>query len=89
MLSNQSSGGKALTPVSALLLKMNGTADVFFNVWQSDRKTSKLFSEFFFTHLASGIAAGDAYRQALLNLIRTRETRHPHSWSQFFHFGIG
>ena len=88
-LSNQYGRGVGLSTVHALVLRMNGTSDVFLNAWFSDRKATKFFSEFFYTHLANGLAPGDAYRQALLNLIRTRDVSHPHSWGQFFHFGIG
>ena len=89
VLSNQYGEGFGLSPIHALVLRMNGTSDVFFNAWFSDRKAAKFFSEFFYTHLANGLAPGDAYRQALLNLIRTRDVGHPHSWGQFFHFGLG
>ena len=88
-LSNQQVKGEGLTPFQALLLRMNGTSDVFLNAWLADRKASKFFSEYFYTNLAAGLAPGDAYRQALLNLIGTREVSHPHSWGQFFHFGVG
>lgn len=89
VLSNQYGQGVGLSTLHALVLRMNGTADVFLNAWFSDRKAAKFFSEFFYTHLANGLAPGDAYRQALLNLIRTRDVNHPHSWGQFFHFGMG
>jgi CHAT domain-containing protein len=89
ILSNQNGQGFGLSAEHALLLHLNGASDVFFNAWQADRKTAKFFSEYFFTHLANGLAPGDAYRQALLNLIRTREVSQPRSWGQFFHFGIG
>jgi len=88
-LSNQSAQGSGLTPLHALLLRMNGTSDVFLNAWSADRKAAKYFSESFYTNLAAGLAPGDAYRQALLNLIATREVSHPRSWGQFFHFGVG
>jgi hypothetical protein len=88
-LSNHSGQGVGLTTENALMLRFHGTSDVFFNMWSADRKATKFFSEFFFTHLANGLAPGDAYRQALLNLIRTREVSHPRSWGQFFHFGVG
>jgi CHAT domain-containing protein len=88
-LSNQYGQGTGLSTIHALVLRMNGTSDVFLNAWFSDRKATKFFSEFFYTHLANGLAPGDAYRQALLNLIRTRDVSHPHSWGQFFHFGVG
>lgn len=89
VLSNQYGEGLGLSTIHALLLRMNGTSDVFLNAWFSDRKAAKFFSEFFYTHLANGLAPGDAYRQALLNLIRTRDVSHPHSWGQFFHYGLG
>jgi tetratricopeptide (TPR) repeat protein len=89
VLSNQSSQGLALQSIHALVIRMNGTADVFLNCWSADRKSAKFFSEFFYTHLSNGLAPGDAYRQALINLLHTREVSHPHSWAQFFHFGIG
>jgi len=89
VLSNQYGQGFGLTDAHALALRINGTSDVFLNAWFSDRKAAKFFSEYFFTHLSNGLAPGDAYRQALLNLIRTRDTNHPHSWGQFFHYGIG
>jgi tetratricopeptide (TPR) repeat protein len=88
-LSNHFGQATGLASENALLLRINGTSDVFFNMWSADRKAAKFFSEYFFTHLASGLAPGDAYRQALLNLIRTREVSHPRSWGQFFHFGAG
>ena len=88
-LSNQYGQGVGLSTIHALVLRMNGTSDVFLNAWFSDRKATKFFSEFFYTHIANGLAPGDAYRQALLNLIRTRDVNHPHSWGQFFHFGVG
>ncbi len=88
-LSNQTSQGTGLSPLHALLLRVNGTSDVFLNAWSADRKASKFFSESFYTNLAAGLAPGDAYRQALLNLIATREVSHPRSWGQFFHFGVG
>ncbi|MCX6120805.1 MAG: tetratricopeptide repeat protein [Ignavibacteriales bacterium] len=88
-LSNQYGQGIGLSADHALLLRLNGTPDVFLNAWSADRKSAKFFSEYFFTHLANGLAPGDAYRQALLNLIRTREVSHPRSWGQFFHFGVG
>ena len=89
LLSNQQDQGTGLHPEHALLLRLNGTADVFLNAWFADRKAAKFFSEFFYANLAAGLAPGDAYRQALLNLIATREVSHPRSWGQFFHFGIG
>lgn len=89
VLSNQYGQGFGLSTIHALVLRINGTSDVFFNAWFSERKAAKFFSEFFYTHLANGLAPGDAYRQALLNLIRTRDVSHPHSWGQFFHFGVG
>jgi tetratricopeptide (TPR) repeat protein len=89
ILSNQYGQGSGLSSEHALLLHANGTSDIFLNAWQADRKAAKFFSEYLFTHLANGLAPGDAYRQALLNLIRTREVSQPHSWAQFFHYGIG
>jgi tetratricopeptide (TPR) repeat protein len=89
ILSNQYGQGVGLSAEHALLLHLNGTSDVFFNAWHADRKAAKFFSESFFIHLSNGLAPGDAYRQALLNLIQTREVRQPRSWGQFFHFGIG
>jgi len=89
VLSNHYGQGMGLSAEHALLLRINGTPDVFLNEWSADRKAAKFFSEYFFTHLANGLAPGDAYRQALLNLIRTREVSHQRSWGQFFHFGIG
>lgn len=89
VLSNQYGQGTALASAHALLLRINGTPDVFFNAWFADRKAAKFFSEYFFTHLSNGLAPGDAYRQALLNLIQTKDVNHPHSWGQFFHFGVG
>jgi tetratricopeptide (TPR) repeat protein len=88
-LSNQQVKGEGLTSLHALLLRMNGTSDVFLNAWLADRKAAKFFSEYLYTNLAAGLAPGDAYRQALLNLIGTREVSHPRSWGQFFHFGVG
>ena len=89
VLTNQLGEGMGLGTSHAMLLRINATSDVFLNAWGADRKSGKLFSEFFFTHLANGLAPGDAYRQALLNLISTREVSHPRSWAQFFHFGVG
>jgi len=89
VLSNTLGQGVGLTPLHAYLLRINGTSDVFYNAWSSERKATKFFSEFFYTHLSNGLAPGDAYRQAILNLIQTREVSHPFSWGQFFHYGVG
>ena len=89
VLSNQYGQGIGLSSEQALLLRLNGMPDVFLNAWSADRKAAKFFSEYFFTCLANGLAPGDAYRQALLNLIRMREVSQPRSWGQFFHFGVG
>jgi len=89
ILSNQIRNRGDLHAERAMLLHINGTADVFLNTWVADRKVSKFFSEFFFTNLSKGLAPGDAYRQALLELIRMQEVNQPHSWAQFIHFGIG
>lgn len=89
MLSNDRGDVDGLGPFQALVLRINGTSDVFLNRWTADRKASKFFSEYFFTHLSNGLAPGDAFRQALLNLITTRDVNHPRSWGQFFHFGVG
>ncbi|HEY5615060.1 MAG TPA: tetratricopeptide repeat protein [Bacteroidota bacterium] len=87
--SNQLGEGEGLSAAHALLLRINGTADVFLNSWYADRKAGKFFSEYFYTHLSNGLAVGDAYRQALLNMIRTKDVNHPRSWGQFFHYGTG
>lgn len=89
ILSNYAGQGVGLNDFHAFLLRLNGTSDIFFNAWSADRKATKFFSEFFYTHLANGLAPGDAYRQALLNLIRIQEVNHPFSWAQIFHYGIG
>jgi tetratricopeptide (TPR) repeat protein len=89
VLSNQVGQGIGFSTPHAMLLRINGTSDVFLNAWHADRKAAKFFSEFFYTHLSNGLAPGDAFRQALLNLIRIKEVSHPHSWGQFFHFGVG
>ncbi|MBM4169444.1 MAG: tetratricopeptide repeat protein [Ignavibacteria bacterium] len=89
VLSNHYGTGRGLAPAHALLLRTIGTSDVFYNAWYSDRKSAKFFSEYFYTHISTGLAPGDAYRQALLNLIRTRDVNHPYQWGQFFHFGVG
>ncbi|MBP8976146.1 MAG: CHAT domain-containing protein [Bacteroidetes bacterium] len=73
----------------AMLLRVNGVSEVFLNKWSADRKATKFFSEFFYTYLSQGLAPGDAYKQALLNLIRIRGVNHQRSWAQFFHYGIG
>jgi tetratricopeptide (TPR) repeat protein len=91
LLSNRSAQS-ALSGQQAMLLRINGVTDVFLNAWVADRKAAKFFSEYFYTQLANGLAPGDAYRQALLNMIRDRdirEVRHQRSWGQFFHYGVG
>jgi tetratricopeptide (TPR) repeat protein len=89
ILSNYYGQGFGLSAKHALFLRMNGVSDIFFNGWIADRKAAKFFSEYFYTYLSNGLAPGDAYRQALLNLMRIREISQPHSWAQFFHFGVG
>jgi CHAT domain-containing protein len=87
-LSNQYGQGVTMTSGQAHVVQMNGTADVVMTAWLADRQATKFFSEYFYTHLSNGLAPGDAYRQALLNLIKTRETNNPRSWGQFFHYGV-
>jgi hypothetical protein len=89
ILSNYYGQGYGLSAKHALFLRLNGVSDVFVNGWLADRKATKFFSEYFYTYLSNGLAPGDAYRQALLNLMRIREISQPHSWAQFFHFGVG
>jgi tetratricopeptide (TPR) repeat protein len=89
ILSNYYGQGYGLSARHAQFLRLNGVSDVFFNGWLADRKATKFFSEYFYTYLSNGLAPGDAYRQALLNLMRIREISQPHSWAQFFHFGVG
>jgi len=89
VLSNLRGQGEGLNTLHAALLRLNGTSDVFLNAWFADRRAAKFFSEYFYTHLANGLAPGDAYRQALLSLIRSREVSHQRAWGQFFHYGIG
>lgn len=87
VLSNHHEGGAGLRPDHANLMRLRGNPDVFLNAWPADRKAAKFFSEFFVTHIANGLRPAEAYRQALLNLIRIREVHHPRSWGQFFYFG--
>ncbi len=88
VLSNQYEAARGLRPLHALLLRNHGSAHVIFNAWHSDRKGSKFFSEFFYTHLGNGLPPVEAFRQALLNLIHTRDVNHPYQWAQFFHVGL-
>ncbi len=87
VLSNHHEGGRGLRPDHANVLRLRGTPEVYLNAWPADRKAAKFFSEFFVTHIANGLIPPEAYRQALLNLVRIREVQHPRSWGQFFFFG--
>ncbi|MCX7984874.1 MAG: CHAT domain-containing protein [Bacteroidetes bacterium] len=89
LLTNQQEYGGALAPLHTHLLRSNGVSDVICNLWSADRKAAKFFSEFFYSFLSQGLAPGDAYRQALLKMIRIREINHQRSWAQYFHYGIG
>jgi len=89
VLSNSGGDGTGLGSVHAAMFRLNGASDVFLNCWSADRRAGKFFSEYFYTHLASGLAPGDAYSQALLMLLQLRDLNHPRAWGQFFHYGIG
>lgn len=89
LLTNQGEHSGALNTLHAHLLRVNGVSDVICNFWSADRKAAKYFSEFFYSYLSQGLAPGDAYRQALLQLIRIREVNHQRSWAQYFHYGVG
>ncbi|MBF8297180.1 MAG: hypothetical protein HW389_3725, partial [Bacteroidetes bacterium] len=58
VLSNQYGQGIGLSTLHALVLRANGTSDVFLNAWFSERRAAKFFSEFAFVGSVLSLRAG-------------------------------
>ncbi len=86
-LSDQQSAIPGLTPMHAALMMMNGSSTVILEMRPSEPKADKFFSEKFYTALARGSNANDAYRSALLAMAKSPNFSAPYQWSQYFRFG--
>ncbi|HCV42932.1 MAG TPA: hypothetical protein DGH68_05575, partial [Bacteroidetes bacterium] len=65
----------------------NGSSSVIVNNYPSSRKAKKMFGEIFYTTLLAGRTTEDAYRQALLDMIKNKEYAAVYVWSPFSLWG--
>ena len=86
-LCDQQFGTTGLTSWHAAILMMNGTSTVIANLFPSEQKTNKVFSEKFYSTISNGESSNDAYRSAVLTLKGTTNAAVPSSWGMFFKFG--
>jgi CHAT domain-containing protein len=86
-LCDQQFGTTGLTSWHAAILMMNGTSTVIANLFPSEQKTNKVFSEKFYSTISNGGSSNDAYRAAVLTLKGTTNAAVPSSWGMFFKFG--
>ena len=82
MISNLSNA--PLNPIVQRIFLMNGTADFVVNGYMPLRKAKKFFNEIFYTNLLTGASTEVAYRNALLEMIKSQEFAEPNLWAGFF-----
>ncbi|MBI4534979.1 MAG: CHAT domain-containing protein [Ignavibacteriae bacterium] len=80
-------GESAMHPAQPMIFLTNGSADVILTAYPPARKTKKFFGEVFYTTLLSGGSTQNAYREALLRMIKEPEYSSPHHWASLFHWG--
>jgi tetratricopeptide (TPR) repeat protein len=69
------------------LLLANGSSAIIVNMLPSSRKAKKYFGEYFYTALLAGKSTNAAFRQAMLEMIRNKETVSPFAWAPFSIWG--
>lgn len=82
LLSNVNDHGVPAAVVQ--ILQMNGTAAVVMNGYRPPRKTKKAFNEGFYVNLVRGTSVDEAYRNALLGMIKDASQSPPWLWGAFF-----
>ena len=87
LYSNISQRPGALYRYAPLLFLANGTHTVVTAMWQGDRRARKHFGEGFYTALLSGTPSAEAYRLALLGMMRRDEHDFPGGWGMYYLFG--
>jgi tetratricopeptide (TPR) repeat protein len=83
LLSHLDADSVAVDELLPSLFLMNGSSTVLVNSLPTSRKAKKVFGELFYTALLAGQSADEAYRQALLEMIRNRELAPPLAWVPF------
>jgi tetratricopeptide (TPR) repeat protein len=61
----------------------NGSSSVILNSLPISRKAKKYFGEMFYTTLLAGKPVNAAYRQALLEMIKSKDYSSPENWAPF------
>lgn len=65
----------------------NGTSTFIGTMWQGDRKPKKYFGEVFYTSLPAGMAAPEAYHQAMSKMTGAQEYDSPRFYGSYYCFG--
>lgn len=65
------------------IFNMIGASDVVMNMYLPTRRAKKMFNELFYTKLLAGSPASRAYREALLEMAKTKEYSPAHVWGAF------
>jgi tetratricopeptide (TPR) repeat protein len=83
VLSHLKADTVAIDELLPSLFLMNGSSTVMANPLPASRKAKKVFGELFYTALLAGQSADEAYRQAILAMIRDKELTAPLGWVPF------
>jgi tetratricopeptide (TPR) repeat protein len=87
LLSNVSATPGMLARYIPNLMLVNGSRAVIATMWRGDRKAKRYFGEVFYTNLTAGLSVNDAYRLAILSLLKRNEYSLPHRWGLYYRFG--
>jgi tetratricopeptide (TPR) repeat protein len=87
LLSNVSATPGMLARYIPNLMLVNGSRAVIATMWRGDRKAKRYFGEVFYTNLTAGLPVNDAYRLAILSLLKRNEYSLPHRWGLYYRFG--
>ncbi len=87
LLSNVSATPGMLARYIPNLMLVNGSRAVIATMWRGDRKAKRYFGEVFYTNLTAGLPVNDAYRLAILSLLKRNDYSLLQRWGLYYRFG--
>lgn len=69
------------------MLLAAGNRTLIATMWRGDRRAQRYFGEIFYTTLSTGLPSGEAYRAAMLAMIKKGEFSPEQRWGLYFQFG--
>jgi hypothetical protein len=87
VVSTLSAGEEAGPAALPYLLLTHGSGTVIITSLPPARKTKKVFGEFFYTALLSGLGADAAFRETQREMLRSPATASPAFWAPFVLWG--